>query len=131
MDPLPHEHTDPELDALLRAKRPAPDPTWVRATEQRLLPPRRRFAVPAWRPAPAARLGAALAVGIAALVLALSLAGVGPLGGGDRSVQAKDDCRTVKVTRRERVPAIVTGKDGQPQVVYSARSVQRLERRCR
>ena len=127
MDPHAPEHTEPELDALLRARRPTPDASWVRATQERLFPERRRWTFE-W---PVARLGAVVALGLAALVLALSLAGVGPLGGNDRSVQAKDDCKTVTVTRKERVPSIVKGADGQPRVVYSERPVQRLERRCK
>jgi hypothetical protein len=131
MDPQPPERLDPELDALLRTRRPAPDAAWVRATEERLLPRRRRRFVGAWPPLPAARLGAALAVGVAVVLLALSLAGVGPLGGDNRSVQAKDDCRDVRVTRVERVPSIVKDSRGRPQVRYSTRRVTRLERRCR
>ena len=63
MDPQAHEHADPELDALLRSRRPLPDPSWVAATERRLLPgQRRRFAL---RPTRALRLGVALAVALA------------------------------------------------------------------
>src|SRR3954452_24140774 len=83
------EPIDPELDALLRSRRPMPDPEWVAATERRLLPPRRR---PSWRRAPALGVGVPLTVVLAGLVLALSLAGGGPVG-ASQSVDAKDDCR--------------------------------------
>lgn len=127
MDPQAHEHADPELDALLRSRRPLPDPSWVAATERRLLPgQRRRFAL---RPPRALRLGVALAVALAGLVLALSLAGGGPLA-GDNTVDARDDCHTLTVTRSERVPRVIEGPGG-PRIVYRNAPVQRFERVCR
>ena len=125
MDPHAPEHAEPELDALLRSRRPMPDPAWVAATEQRLLPTRRkRFS---WGGMPALRLGAALAVALAGLVLALSLFGGGPLGGGNEPVDAKNDCRTVTVTRVERVPVVV---DGGARIEYREQRVRRPVRRC-
>ena len=124
MDPHAPENAEPELDALLRSRRPMPDEAWVAATERRLLPSRRRLS---WRGAPALRLGAALAVALAGLVLALSLAGGGPLAGNDK-VDAKDDCRTVTVIRTERVP--VVSEDGS-RIEYRTERVRRPERRCR
>lgn len=133
MDPHAPEHAEPELDALLRSHRSVPDPRWVAATQDRLLnqsrgPTASRWRT--WRPTPALRLGAAFAVVLAALILALSLAGSGPLG-GESPVKAKDDCRTVPVTRTERVPIIVEGSDGEPRIVYERKPVQRFEKRCR
>src|SRR5689334_12423679 len=128
MEPRSPEHNEPELDALLRARRPVPDSAFVRATEERLLPRRSRRS---WLPqVPAVRVGAALATGLAALVLALSLIGVGPLGHGDPSVQAQDHCRTVAVMKTERVPAIVRNRHGRATVVYSKQRVRRYVRRC-
>ena len=124
MDPHAPEHAEPELDALLRSRRPAPDPAWVAATEQKLLPSRRRRF--AWSRYPALRLGAALAIALAGLVLALSLAGGGPLA-GDEPVEARDDCRTVTVTRIERVPVVVDGGEG---IEYREQRVRRAVRRC-
>jgi len=122
------EHTDPELDALLRERRSRPDAGWVAATERRLLPERRpRFA---WRPAPALRMGAALAITLAAIMFALSLFGSGPLGGSNSEVKAEDECRMVPVTRIERVPAVVEGSDGEPRIVYRRERVERLVQRC-
>jgi hypothetical protein len=126
VDPQAPEHSEPELDALLRSRRPMPDEAWVAATERRLLPTRRRIS---WGRTPALRLGTALAIALAGLVLALSLAGGGPLAGND-SVEAKDECRTVTVTRTERVPTIVEDASGEPQVRYRTERVRRTERRC-
>jgi hypothetical protein len=126
MDLVGPEDTEPELDALLRAHRPRPDATWVRATEDRLLPRgrRRRLTAPV-------RLGTALAGGLATLVLTLSLAGTGPFPRGDDAVQADDACHRVAVLRLERVPALVAGTRGVPKVVYHRQLVRRFERRCR
>jgi hypothetical protein len=111
---------DRELEGLLRANRPRPDADWVRATEDRLLPRRR-----SWRPSPTVRVGAAFAGGLAALMLGISLAD----SNSNDAVQAKDRCRSVTVTRVERVPALVL-KDGQPRIVYSRKPVQRTVKRC-
>jgi hypothetical protein len=125
---LPPEHLDPELDALLRERRPMPDQRWVAATERRLLPePRVRWR---WRPSPVLRMGAALAVALTFVVLALSLFGGGPLGASTGDVKAGDECRTVTVTRTERVPAIVEDSTGEPRVVYRRERVQRPVERC-
>ena len=126
MDPQRPEHAEPDLDALLRRSRPEPDGAWVHATGEGLFAPRR-----SWRPSGALRLGSALVVGLATVALLLSLAGAGPLAGGDRAVEAKDDCRTVTVARVERVPAIVTDSRGTMRVVYTRERVRRLVRRCR
>src|SRR5918998_1441668 len=123
--PMSHpdpQQTDPELDALLRRSGPAPDSGWVEDLEDRLLPKPRRRTAP-WR-LPQVRLGAALAAGFAALLVALSLAGVGPLGGDDASVRAKEDCQLVRVTRVERVPVVVERPSGNT-VEYQRERVQR------
>lgn len=126
MEPLGPEHVDPELDALLRRARPEPDGAWVRTTGEGLFP-----AAPQRRSWPALRLGTATAVGLAAVATTLSLAGVGPLSGTDDTVQAKDDCRTVTVTRTERVPELVTKKRGGLRVIYKNKPVRTSELRCR
>jgi len=127
MSHLEPEHTDVELDALLRRSSPSPDPGWASDLEQRLLPAARRRSAP-WR-LPHVRLGAALAAGFAALLIVLALAGVGPLGGDTPAVRAKDDCPLVRVSRVERVPVVVEGRSGD-SVVYERQLVQRWERRC-
>jgi hypothetical protein len=118
---------DPELDALLSARRPQPDPAWVQATERRLLPQRRRFAPRAPR---ALRLGGAVAVGLALFLTVLSLAGSGPFGARDEPVSAKDRCRDVRVARVERVPALVHDAKGRARIVYHRQHVTRAVRRC-
>lgn len=115
---------DADLEACLRRARPLPDPEFVRATETKLLGDGRRSVRPL-------RLAAGMAGGFAALVLTLSLAGTGPLGGGDDSVSADDPCRTVVVVRRERIPSLRVTPDGTPRIVYSRRPVERAVRRCR
>ncbi len=130
MDPLPPEHAEPEIDALLRQRRPRPDAAWRAATERRLLDHRRAWGLRRG-PWPVLRLGAAVAVGLAALVLTLSLAGVGPLAGDHRAIEAKERCRTVAVTRTERVPYLDRGDGGQDVLRYRRERVNRLERRCR
>jgi hypothetical protein len=125
VDPLSPEHTEPALDALLRSRRPMAHEGWVEATERRLLPR------PARRRAPALRLGAALAAGLATLLLLRALGGSGPLAGGDQSVKAEDGCTTVRVVRTERVPRIEKTGDGRTTVRYESRPVARFERRCR
>lgn len=128
MDHLEPEHLDPELDALLQDARPRPDQRWVAATERRLLPEHREWFQ--WRPAPALRMGAALAVVLAALLLALSLFGSSPFDGTGGDVKAGDECRTVKVTRVERVPNVVEDADGEPRIVYRRERVERFVERC-
>jgi hypothetical protein len=119
----PHE-TDRALETLLERSRPEPEAAWVRATGERLFAPRR-----SWLPGPTLRMGSALAGGIAALALGLSVAGVGPLGSGSEPVRANDDCRTVTVTRSIRMPSLVT-VDGDLRVVYTRKPVRRSVRRC-
>jgi hypothetical protein len=128
MTHLEPEQIDPELDSVLRRNAPAPDPGWVAGLERKLLP-RRADRVLVWR-LPHVRLGAAFAAGLAALLVVLALAGVGPLGGHSADVRAKDDCKLVRVSRVERVPVIVEAPSGD-SVVYRNQRVQRWERRCR
>jgi hypothetical protein len=75
-------------------------------------------------------LGLAFALGLAALAAGLSLAGVGPFAGRSGSVSARDDCRTVAITRVEPVPTLVTGDDGEPRLVYRDGRVTHRVRRC-
>jgi hypothetical protein len=121
---------DRDVARLLQASRPEPDPAFRAALEERLLAPRRRFrlALPSFpRPALA---GAALAGALALLLLVLGLAGSGPLSGDDDALRAKDNCRQVTVTRVERVPEVVQGSDGEPQIRYREQPVERVVTRC-
>jgi hypothetical protein len=100
---------DPELAPLeqaLRAARPAPDREFAGALEHRLLGAPAR---PRRRPRPLLA-GVALAGALALAVLAFSLAGIGPLGGGGDGVRARSTCRYVPVRRLVRVPEVVQGR---------------------
>ena len=110
---------DEQVEQVLRASRPEPDPGFVSELEARLFPapaPKRH------RPLLA---GIALAGGLACAALALSLAGVGPLGGGDEGVQADSNCKFVTVTRVEKTPTVVDG-----QLKLRDQPVQRRIKRC-
>jgi hypothetical protein len=121
--------TPEDLERLLRAGRPAPRPDFVRALERKLMPrrsPRRRLQLQV------AIAGVGLAAMLAAMVIALSAAGLLPisLGGGSRA-QAERDCRIVMVERTERVPRFVRDSKGVLMLRYDTRVVSRPVRRCR
>src|SRR3954467_9815928 len=84
-----------DVEQLLRASTPEPDPGFVRSLESDLFPRRERRQ----RPLLAA---AGLVAALACTALGLSLAGVGPLGGGNDGVQADSNCKFVTVTARSR-----------------------------
>jgi hypothetical protein len=128
MEHFPSEHLDPELDAILRATRPSPDPSWVDATEQRLACSQRSWFV--WHTTPALRLGAVTGFALAVAVIMLSLLGASPLGDSDQDVKAGEACRLVEVDRIERVPSIVESTSGEPQVIYRKERVRRFVERC-
>jgi hypothetical protein len=123
------QDTDARLELLLQRSRPVPRAAFVHELEQRL---------PVNEPTRARQLrrplfaGAAAATGLASAALVLALAGGGPLapGGGDES-RASQDCHLVTVEKRERVPLIVTDRDGQPSVRYRVQLVERRVKRCR
>jgi hypothetical protein len=109
-----------QVEKVLRSSRPEPDAGFVRSLESRLFarPERERR----HRPLLA---GVGLAGALACAALGLSLAGVGPLGGGN-SVEAGSHCRFVTVTRHEQVPT-VTQSGG---LVLQTQPVQRRVKRC-
>jgi hypothetical protein len=112
---------DDRVEQILRASRPEPDPDYVESLELRLLRPARRER----RPARPLFAGAALAGALASAVLALSLAGVGPLGGGSDGAHAGSDCKFVTVAKREKAPVLVQG-----QLVLREHTVYRRIKRC-
>ena len=120
------EPADRATEARLIAVWPAADPGWKEALEERLLPPARARTWQLRR----LGLGLAFALGLAVLAAGLSLAGVGPFAGRSGSVSARDDCRTVAITRVEPVPTLVTGADGRPRLVYRDQRVTHRVRRC-
>jgi hypothetical protein len=75
-------------------------------------------------------LGGAAAAGLAGFTLALGLAGVGPFDGGTSDVRATDQCRWVTVLQARRVPELVLGARGAPEIRYRLRNVRRPVRRC-
>lgn len=126
----PADDWDRDLDDAERwlvAVRPNPDEQFVARTEQRLLG--RRAAAHQRRRT--FSLAAALAGALTALLLMAGLIGAGPLGEDDDAAKADKDCRTVQVTRTERVRELVEGPDGTPRIVVRERPVTRAVTRCR
>ena len=120
---------DEGIESALRGAQPRPRPDFVRSLQARLFPERRAFG---WtlrrRPAFAAAFSAA---GMALAVLALSLAGVGPLAGrGGQDVKAGSNCRFVVAKERTQVPTLVRASNGRTHIVYRSELVQRRVRRC-
>lgn len=121
---------DELIEESLRASQPRPSPEFTHGLEQRLLPPVSPTIRSRRRPLLVGGLGAA---GLASALLGIQLIGGGPpLGGKDRdgAVRATDDCRTVTVMRRERIPRIARSDDGTPRVVYRYRVRPRQVKRC-
>jgi hypothetical protein len=109
---------DEQVEQLLRASTPQPDAGFVRSLESELFPSRERR----HRPLLAA---AALVAALACAALGLSLAGLGPLGGGGDGVQADSNCRFVTVTRLEQTPLLVNGA-----MKFREQPVERRVKRC-
>ncbi len=117
---------DPDrVEALLRNNRPEPRPGFREELAQDLFPARRPSRLP--RPLLAA---AATATAMAAGVIAMSLAGAGPLAGSNGGVEATNNCKTVTVMRRQRVPYVVRSRDGRTRITYRYKMKQRQVRRC-
>ena len=129
MERVPQDRDLESTEERLRRSRPLPDSDFTRELERRLLPRERRERA-RWR---IPVLAGAAAGGLAALFVGLSLAGAGPLSldGDDDSSQARDECEFVPVRRTERVPRVVTGRDGEPRITYRKRRVTRYVERCR
>jgi hypothetical protein len=116
-----------QVEELLRRSRPEPSAAWVAHTGRRLFPAPR----PAlWR-RPAVRVGSALAAGLATLAVVFSLAGVGPLAGGDDAVKARSRCRSVTTVAPQRTPYLVTDRHGRPHIRYRTHRGPRTAARCR
>ena len=117
------------VETLLRNGRPEARPEFRDDLERRLFgrqaPGRRPWALP--RPALAAT---AAAGALAAAVLGLSLAGTGPLAGSEPGPEATGNCRTVTVTKRERVPYVARSAGGEPRIAYRYEPRRRQVKRC-
>jgi hypothetical protein len=107
-----------DVERLLRASTPEPDPGFVRSLEEELFPRRVR------RQRPLLAAAGVVAV-LACTALGLSLAGVGPLAGSGNDVQAGSNCKFVTVTRHEQTPVLVNG-----QMQFRRQPVQRRVKRC-
>lgn len=125
------------VETLLRNSRPEPRPGFNDELAKELFParhPSRLLGVVAARgPSRLPRpflVGAATATAIATGVLALSLAGGGPLTDSDGGVEATTSCRTVTVKRRQRVPYLVRTADGRTRIAYRYEIKPRQVRRC-
>lgn len=134
MDPHVSSHDAPldaELDALLRATRPAPDPAWVLETRERLLPAtERRMGLRGWLRVRPVTVAATL--GLAGVISAVALVGGGPLGGnGGDDARAREECRTVFVTKVEPSGELRRQADGTVEVQTVQRPVTREVRDCR
>ena len=75
--------------------------------------------------------GCGLATALAAVAIALSLAGLLPFTSGGRRAEADRDCKTVSVERSVRQPYFVRSRGGTVEVRYRLERVPRLVRRCR
>ncbi len=116
---------DDRVEELLRGSRPEPRPQFREQLARELF---------AAAPAPKLRrpllVAGATVTAMAAGVLALSLAGAGPLAGSDGGVEATTTCRDVTVTRRERVPYVVRSATGRTRIAYRYERKPRQVRRC-
>jgi hypothetical protein len=120
-----------EVERMLRKACPTPDARFRAGLERRLLA-RGRRRLPAWprltgRPLLA---GGLVAVAMASLVLAFSLAGIGPVAPTD-DVRGSTDCRYVIVQRPGRVAEVVIGADGKPRLETRVRTLELRVKRCR
>lgn len=114
------------LEARLRASRPEPSALFVRETQERLLE-RAGRRTPVWQPR-ATWVGLGLSAGLAGVVLALSLAGIGPMAGDQNEVEAVQLCRG-SATRELRPSTILKVEEGVATVVQGSRQ-QILPPRC-
>jgi hypothetical protein len=120
-------HFPHDLERLMRAARPAPRPGFVAELERslRTSTAKRRRRVP-----PVLVAGAAFAVVLAALVIAMSFSGVLPFTSGGSPARAGEDCRNVVIHPTER-RAYFVRVDGEWQVRYRNEVVRRVVKRCR
>jgi hypothetical protein len=122
------------VEQLLLRARPEPSPEFLRELEASLVDARRPRRLPSWRPGHrgARRLVVALgaAAAFAAVMFALSLAGVRPLGtGGTTGAEAERQCISVTQWRVQREPAVTVTEAG--RLVLSSRLRLEPQRRLR
>lgn len=128
MTPHDDDRMDEVTAGLLRATRPEPREDWVHATEARLVGRSAR----AGRRVTALVGALGLSGALAGVFATASLLGGGPLTlDGQQDVRAKQDCRTVDVTRTQKAGQLVEQPDGTTTVVNRDRTVTTPVRRCR
>jgi hypothetical protein len=117
-----------DLEALLTAIRLEPSDEFVNGLERRLVGATRKGRFERRRrPLFAAVAGAAALVGI---LVAVSLAGLNPLG-DDASVDAVPECTTTLVRARVQEPVVVTRADGTEGIVQQPTIGTKPVRSCR
>jgi hypothetical protein len=75
--------------------------------------------------------GAAFAVVLCALVVAMSVTGLLPLTHGGSAARARTECRDVVTHPTERQPYFVLDRDGDLRLRYRDEVVRRVVKRCR
>jgi hypothetical protein len=127
-------HPPHDVERLLRAARPEPRPEFVRELERSLIGRRPSRAERPARVRPRLRVlvaGTGLVAGLAAVVVALAVAGLLPFGSSGGRAEAGEDCTVTTVERLERHPHFVRDKRGDLHVRYRTEKVPRIVRRCR
>ncbi len=117
------------VEVLLRNSRPEVRPDFHDELEDNLFRAPRPVRWMPRLPRPAL-VAAATTAALAAGVVGLSLAGSGPLSGSDTGVEATSNCKSVEVTKRERVPYLARSTDGQPRIAFRYENRQRQVKRC-
>jgi hypothetical protein len=125
-----------DFERLLRNSRPSPRAEFVRDLERSLVrsvQPRRQAARASWwRRSPRLIAATGFATAIAALLLVLSIAGVGPFdNGGTTPAQADRQCSTVMKVVPVRRPVLKINEHGAPAVTYRVEMMPRPVIRCR
>ena len=75
--------------------------------------------------------GSGLVAGLAAIFVALAVAGLLPIGSSGEHAEADERCTITTVERAQRRPTLVRDGDGRYQIRYRVRRMPRLVRRCR
>jgi hypothetical protein len=121
---------DPDgLQQLLRAARPEPPPEFVRELERSLT--HRNPARAERRRLHVLVAGSGFAAGLAAIAVALSVAGLLPIGSSGEHAEADVNCTIATVERVQPRPMFVRDRDGRYQIHYRPGWAPRLVRRCR
>jgi hypothetical protein len=121
-------HPPHDLERLLRAARPTPAPGFVTELERSL---RARSVKRERRRLRVAFAGAAFAVVLTSVVLAMSIGGLLPFTSGGSPANAGQHCHNVVTHPTERRPHFVWDRSGEPRIRYHSEVVRRVVKRCR